>query len=114
VRRAFEPKAPPLEERWAAAAAVRAAGIPVGICVTPMLPLADPRQFVARLGLFAPDVLVVQDFHDSQGRFGADTLPAARALARQRGWSPAAYQSVRDALAAQQLTYEGEAGFFPP
>src|SRR5688572_18338376 len=39
VRRAFEPKAPPLERRWEAVAAVRAAGIAVGVCVTPMLPL---------------------------------------------------------------------------
>lgn len=114
VRQAFEPKAPPLEDRWSAAAALRAAGLPVGICVTPMLPLAEPRRFIARLGDFAPDVLVVQDFHDSHGRFGADTLPAARELAQQRGWSSAAYASVRNALARQQVTYEGEAGFFPP
>ncbi len=43
---AFEPKAPPLERRWQAIAAVKAAGLPVGICVTPMLPLENPDRFL--------------------------------------------------------------------
>src|SRR5437870_4813832 len=73
VRQVFEPKAPPLERRWQAIAAVRAAGVAVCICVTPMLPLADPAPFIGRLLDFNPDVLVLQDFHDSQGGFGADT-----------------------------------------
>src|SRR5947209_5271810 len=55
VRLAFEPKAPPLERRWEAIAEVKAAGLPVGLCVTPMLPLEDPAAFVARLAAFAPD-----------------------------------------------------------
>src|SRR6516164_44911 len=84
VRRAFEPKAPPLEKRWEAAAAVRAAGVPLGICVTPMLPLENPTAFVSRLTELRPDVLVTQDFHDACGGFGADTGEAARALLAQR------------------------------
>jgi hypothetical protein len=70
VRLAFEPKAPPLEKRWQAITAARDLGLPVGICVTPMLPLANPEAFVRRLVEFNPDVLVVQDFHDSGGGFG--------------------------------------------
>ena len=42
MRRAFEPKAPPLDERWRALETLRAAKIPVGICVTPMLPFRLP------------------------------------------------------------------------
>ncbi|MCS7047456.1 MAG: radical SAM protein, partial [Gemmataceae bacterium] len=75
VRRAFEPKAPPLERRWQAIESARAAGIAIGICVTPMLPLLNPEAFVERLARFRPAVLVVQDFHDSRGGFGADTGP---------------------------------------
>src|SRR5262245_22508241 len=67
VRQAFEPKAPPLERRWRAIAETRAAGIAVGICVTPMLPLEDPEAYVDKLAAFRPEVLVVQDFHDSGG-----------------------------------------------
>jgi DNA repair photolyase len=56
VRQAFEPKAPPLKRRWQALAEVKAAGLPVGICVTPMLPLEDAEGFVKRLAAFQPDV----------------------------------------------------------
>ena len=114
VRQAFEPKAPPLERRWEALATVRAAGIPVGICVTPMLPLDEPERFVERLCAFDPDVLVVQDFHDSQGGFGADTGAKAWELLEKGGWTAAVYERCKDKLQARRLVYEGEAGFFPP
>lgn len=114
VRHAFEPKAPPLERRWQALQEVRAAGVPVGICVTPMLPLEDPNGFMERLVDFAPDVLVVQDFHDSGGGFGADTGTQARRLLADTGWSSGAYERVRTMLSAHTRVYEGEAGFFPP
>lgn len=114
VRRAFEPKAPPLERRWQALADLRAAGVPVGVCVTPVLPLADPSGFARRLAAFRPDVLVIQEFHDSHGRFGADTSDAARRLSAARGWSADSYASFRDALERLCPVFEGEAGFFPP
>src|SRR5207245_6321361 len=56
VRLAFEPKAPPLEERWQALAQIKAAGLSAGICITPVLPLDDPQAFVRRLAYFQPDV----------------------------------------------------------
>src|SRR5262245_3649440 len=56
VRQAFEPKAPPLERRWQALADLKAEGVPVGLCVTPMLPLASPEAFVERAQALGPDV----------------------------------------------------------
>jgi DNA repair photolyase len=114
VRRAFEPKAPPLERRWEAVAALRVAGIPVGICVTPMLPLDEPERFIERLCAFDPDVLVVQDFHDSHGGFGADTGAKARELLVERPWTSEDYESCKKKLHDRRVVYEGEAGFFPP
>jgi DNA repair photolyase len=114
VRQAFEPKAPPLERRWQAIAEVKAAGIPVGICVTPMLPLAEPEAFVERLAAFAPDVLVTQHFHDSGGGFGADTGAAARRLLAERRWTEEDYRRCVEALRRRVEVYEAEAGFFPP
>lgn len=115
VRRAFEPKAPPLERRWEAAAVVKASGLAVGLCVTPMLPLHDPTAFVNRLAVLQPDVLVVQDFHDSGGGFGGNTSETARQLLRERRWRAEDYQQVIQQLRRHfPVVYEGEAGFFPP
>lgn len=114
VRQAFEPKAPPLERRWEAADTVRAAGVAVGLCVTPMLPLEDPQAFVRRLVAFGPDVLVMQDFHDSRGGFGADTGAAARRLLAERRWTAEDYRRVVEIVAAKRRVFEGELGFFPP
>jgi DNA repair photolyase len=115
VRQAFEAKAPPLERRWEAAKEVRAAGVSIGLCLTPLLPLDDAPAFVARVAEFRPDVLVVQDFHDRHGGFGADTRDDARRLLAESRWSGADYMQVlaqfRDRLPE---VYEGEAGFFPP
>lgn len=114
IRRLFEPKAPPLEHRWEALYRLREAGIPIGICVTPMLPLEDPEAFVERLCRFDPDVLVVQHFHEAQGCFGADTGPAARRLLADLPWTEDDYRKAYAHLASRRLVYEGEAGFFPP
>jgi DNA repair photolyase len=114
MRQAFEPKAPPLEKRWEAIAEVKAAGVPVGICVTPMLPLEDPKAFVERLAAFKPDVLVTQHFHDSGGAFGADTAAPARALLQQRRWTENDYRRCVELLQRSLSVYEAEAGFFPP
>jgi DNA repair photolyase len=114
IRQVFEPKAPPLERRWSAAVQVRAAGIPVGLCVTPMLPLEDPTGFVERLAAFRPDVLVTQEFHASHGAFGADTGAEARKLLSQSGLSAADYQDCFQRLKGKMTVYDGEEGFFPP
>lgn len=114
VRQAFEPKAPPLEQRWEALRNLRAAGVPVGICVTPMLPLANVVRFAERLVDFDPRVLVLQDFHDSHGGFGADTGLAARKLLAEYRWSRDDYRRLVAATRARREVFEGECGFFPP
>jgi DNA repair photolyase len=114
VRQTFEPKAPPLERRWQALAAIKAAGVPVGLCVTPMLPLEDTGAFVRRVVAFNPDVLVVQDFHDSGGGFGADTGAAARRLLAELRWTEDDYRRCAARLREYREVYEGEQGFFPP
>jgi DNA repair photolyase len=115
VRQAFEPKAPPLQRRWEALAELKRAGLSVGICVTPMLPVEDADGFVKRIADFGPDVLVTQFFHDAGSGFGADTAETARALLAERRWTEDDY---RDCVAKLRRhlpqVYEAEAGFFPP
>lgn len=114
VRQVFEPKAPPLERRWQALADLKAEGIAVGVCVTPMLPLRDPDAFVRRLVEFRPDVLVTQHFHDAGTGFGADTGEAALELLARFEWTVADYRRCVDRLNRELTVFEAEAGFFPP
>jgi DNA repair photolyase len=114
IRQTFEPKAPPLERRWQALSVTQAAGLPVGICITPTLPLRDPKAFAERLATFRPDVLVVQSFHDAGSGFGADTGETARRLLVRSAWTQERYRGWVDDLRKQMPVYEGEAGFFPP
>ena len=114
VRQVFEPKAPPLEKRWQALAEVKRAGIPIGVCVTPLLPLDDDEAFAARLAALRPNVIVTQDFHDSGGGFGADTGAQAKRLLQQRPRTAEDYERFVQRLRRHLNVYEGEAGFFPP
>lgn len=114
VRQQFEPKAPTLEKRWEAVRELRLAGIPVGLCVTPTLPVEDIDGFARTIVEFRPDVLVCQDFHDADGRFGADTGEAARKLLSEIDWGPDNYRQLVDRLRQDLCVHEGESGFFPP
>ncbi|MBP3954042.1 radical SAM protein [Gemmata sp. G18] len=114
VRQQFEPKAPPLDRRWDALAQLKDAGIAVGVCVTPTLPVANVDTFARRIADFKPDVVVCQDFHDAGGRFGADTGAEARTLLAETGWGPADYRRFVNRLRLSATVFEGESGFFPP
>ncbi len=114
VRMRFEPKAPPLVRRWAALADLKAAGVPLGLCITPTLPIVDTERFADRIAVLAPDVVVTQDFHDSHGGFGADTGAEARQTRAELNWGEDEYRRFVEVLASRMRVYEGEAGFFPP
>jgi DNA repair photolyase len=114
VRKVFEPKAPPLERRWEALREVKESGIPVGVCVTPMLPLADPESFVERIIALGPAVVVTQHFHDASTGFGADTGEAAREQLARFAWTAANYRGCVERMRQRLTVYEAEDGFFPP
>ena len=114
VRMQFEPKAPPLEKRWDALRQLKDAGIAVGVCVTPTLPVGNVDAFARRIADFGADVVVCQDFHDAGGRFGADTGATARGLLSELNWGPADYRRFVARLRQSAPVFEGEAGFFPP
>jgi DNA repair photolyase len=114
IRKAYEPIAPRLEDRWAAARTLRKAGIPIGICVTPMLPLENVPNFVDRLTELQPEVLVTQNFQDCNGGFGASTGEKAKKLLQAQPWTEDDYGKCLIQLRTRMMVYEGEAGFFPP
>jgi DNA repair photolyase len=114
VRVRFEPKAPPLEKRWAAVGELAASGVPVGVCVTPTLPIENAERFADRIAAIHPAVVVTQDFHDAGGKFGADTGEAAWETRRAMKWGSDEYARFVGVLRTRVRVFEGEAGFFPP
>lgn len=115
VRLRFEPKAPPLDRRWLALEELAAAGVPVGVCVTPTLPIEDAAAFADRIAGLRPEVVVAQDFHDAEGKFGADTGEEALKLRQQTLWDATDYRRFVETLRSRlPEVHEGEAGFFPP
>jgi DNA repair photolyase len=103
-----------LERRWLALEELSAAGVPVGVCVTPTLPLTDPAAFADRIAWLAPAVTVVQEFHDSRGGFGADTGAEAVKLRDEFGWGAEEYRRFVETLRRWVQVFEAEEGFFPP
>lgn len=114
VREILEPKSPPYEKRWAAARELAQAGVPIGLCLTPVLPIQDVDSFVDKVADLNAQVVVIQAFHDAAGAFGADTSPEALAKVEGMKWTPEHYRDFAEKLRRKVRVYEGEKGFFPP
>ncbi len=114
VRELLEPKSPSYEKRWLASQQVKEAGIKIGICITPVLPLENPERFAERIIALGASVVVTQEFHDAGGAFGADTSPDALMLAKKLEWNQEKYRKFVELLRQHTRVYEGEKGFFPP
>lgn len=100
------PHASPVESRFAAAATLRAAGLRTIVTVSPLLPIADPERFFARLAACA-DAVVIDHFIEGDGtpdghRTRATPLPAAME-AIDPGSSLLAYRDRIVAIAARHL-----------
>lgn len=115
VQRAFEPGCPTTSRRLEAIRVVQAAGVDSAITLTPLLPLEDPVRFADALLDTGVERFVVQPFHFNKGRFVRGTREEAVDLARQMGWSVAAYEeAVVELKARLPLVIEGREGFEPP
>jgi len=114
VRRVFEPHCASTQRRLDAIREIQQAGIPACITMTPLLPVASPEGFAARLLATGVQRFVVQVFHTTKSRFVAGTGQAALELSRQMNWTPERYESVVATL-RQHLpdVREGRDGFVP-
>ena len=115
VRRAFEPRNPPIPDRLEAASGVAGAGIPVAITMTPLLPLEDPRLFAEQVADTGAHRFVVDQFVETAGHFRAGTGASAQCLADELDWDADAYRRAQDVLidALSPDIREGVAGFSP-
>jgi DNA repair photolyase len=117
VRLRYEPHCPAIEARLKAAEAVARAGVPIGVSVSPMLPIRDPESFARRLADLAAAEYVTQFFKPTRSRFSAGSSPEAIAKMKADNWTVQQYETVRTVLARwigpSRSLLEGAEGYAP-
>ncbi len=100
VRLRYEPHAPSIKARLKAAETIAAAGVPIGISISPMLPMADPAAFGQRIAALDAAEYVTQSFHRLPPYYGAGTGEAALVKAREDRWTRRRFLEAHDAIQA--------------
>jgi DNA repair photolyase len=117
VRLRYEPHCPSIRARFKTAAALSAAGVRIGISISPMLPLKDAEAFGARLADLRADEYVTQYLKPGRSQFASGTSAEALRRVREDGWGVPEYRRAREVLARalgdERPLLEGVAGFAP-
>lgn len=117
IRLRYEPRAPAIKVRLRAARALKDAGVPIGISISPMLPMADVEAFAEMVASLDAAEYVSQYMAPPGPIFAAGTLPATLRMAQEDGWGlseyAAARQVIQRALGPDRPLLEGDEGFAP-
>lgn len=117
VRRRYEPRCPSIDQRFSAAAEVAAAGVPIGVSISPMLPIRDIDAFAQRLRALDADGYVTQYLKPPGRRFAAGSTVDAICKAQEDGWGIRDYRQARETIARAlgdgHSLWEGSRGYGP-
>lgn len=117
VRLRYEPKAPAIKARLRTARTLVDAGVPIGISISPMLPIGDVEAFAEVVASLNAAEYVSQYMAPPGPIFAAGTLPATLRMAREDGWGLPQYARAREviqrALGPHRRLLEGDEGFAP-
>ena len=117
VRLRYEPKAPAIRARLRTARTLVEAGVPVGISISPMLPIDDIEGFAGVIASLNAAEYVSQYMAPPGPIFAAGTLPATLRMAREDGWGLPQYAKAREViqrvLGPDRPLLEGDEGFAP-
>ncbi len=86
VRKAFEPSCASLDRRIEALWTLKRAGLRIGVCCSPLLPMRDPESWARRIRALEPDHCSISPFHQTDRPFTANTRPEAWVIAERFGW----------------------------
>lgn len=118
VRLRYEPHAPAIGVRLETLEKLRDAAVPVGVAISPMLPMKEPAAFGKRIAALDAAEYVAQWMHTGRSRFSAGTPMTTVDKFAEDGWTEPAYRDAFDAIAAElgpdRPLFEGAAGFQPP
>ena len=117
LRRRYEPHCPSIAARFKALEALTAAGVRVGVSISPMLPIDDVESFGQRLADLKADEYVTQYLKSWRSRFAAGTNIEAVRMVHEDGWTVREYRRARAVLSRvlgnQRPLLEGEEGYAP-
>ncbi len=117
VRLRYEPSAPAIHARLRAARALVEAGVPIGISVSPMLPIEHVATFAEAIASLDAAEYVSQYMAPPGPTFAAGTQPETLKKAQQDGWGQPQYSAAREvvqrALRPGRRLFEGSEGFAP-
>lgn len=117
VRSRYEPHCPAIEVRLKAAKQVAEAGIPIGISVSPMLPIKDAKTFGQRIADLKAAEYVTQFFKPTRSRFSAGSSPESLQKMKEDNWTEEKYQETRNTLITilgiEYPLLEGNEGYAP-
>jgi len=117
VRLRYEPSAPSIRARLRTARALVEAGVPIGISVSPMLPMDDLEGFAREIAALEAAEYVSQYMQPPARVFASGTRPETLQKAREDGWGLRQYARARAViervLGARRPLLEGEEGFAP-
>jgi DNA repair photolyase len=101
TRKRFEPACASIDRRFEALEELVAAGIPIGVSVSPMLPLTDPRAFARRIRALGPARVYSQMFLPPSRDFKAHTREKALPIAKEMGWNEWEFQRCLREMAVE-------------
>ncbi|MBC8064917.1 MAG: radical SAM protein [Chlorobia bacterium] len=113
VRKRFEPSCASIERRLQAVRDLKEAGIKVGVCVSPMLPIEDPIGFARTLRDLHADRYAASFFHSSDRLFSSSTGQKATDIAKEFEWTHSRYARAKEILKQLVPGFDGPGGFDP-
>jgi DNA repair photolyase len=117
VRLRYEPHSPSIAMRLKAAAQVAAAGVRIGVSITPMLPIRDVEAFGFRLASLNADSYSTQYLKSAGSSFAAGSTSETLQKAQEDAWGIGEYKRARESLARVLgegcKLYEGADGYAP-
>lgn len=94
IRKAFEPNCPSIDRRFEALEECVRHGVPVGISVSPMLPIRDVVAFAQRIRALKPVSVYTSYFHAPGREFVASTREAAIEMLPRWAWNQARFEET--------------------
>lgn len=117
IRSRYEPHSSSIEARLQAARKVSEAGVPIGISISPMLPIKDSETFGQRIAKLNAAEYVTQFFKPTRSRFSAGSSAESIQKMKEDNWTEIKYQKVRTTLIRilgdELPLLEGNEGYAP-